>query len=92
MGLVTITFLTYANTLGHQYVLDDAILITDNSLTQKGVAGISEIFKHDTFYGFFKTDGKANLVSGGRYRPLSQVLFAIEHSAFGTKSFLGPFI
>ena len=87
--LIVTTFLAYTNTLGHQYVLDDAILITDNSLTQRGLSGILEIFKHDTFYGFFKTDDKANLVSGGRYRPLSQILFAIEYSAFGLNPFWG---
>ena len=89
LGLVAVTFLANANTLGHQYVLDDAILISENSITQRGISSILEIFKHDTFYGFFETDGKANLVSGGRYRPLSQVLFALEYSVFGLNPFWG---
>ena len=68
----------YANTWGHDFALDDAIVITDNSLVQRGAAGVADIFRHDTFYGFFNDDGKASLVAGGRYRPLTPALFALE--------------
>ena len=68
----------YANTWGHDFALDDAIVITDNSLVQRGAAGVADIFRHDTFYGFFNDDGKASLVAGGRYRPLTPALFAVE--------------
>ena len=70
--------LLYANTLGHDYALDDAIVITDNRLVQRGFGGIGELFAHDTFYGFFNDDSKASLVAGGRYRPLTPALFAVE--------------
>ena len=46
-------FLLYANTLGHQWAQDDTIVITDNMFTQKGIAGIPDIFNKDTFYGYF---------------------------------------
>lgn len=72
-------FLLYANTLTHGFVLDDAIVITDNMYTQEGVKGISGIFSKDTFFGFFKVEGKEALVTGGRYRPMTLVLFAIIH-------------
>jgi protein O-mannosyl-transferase len=79
-------FLLYANTLWHQFVMDDAIVITDNMFTQKGVAGIGGILSEDTFFGFFKERGKEALVSGGRYRPLTLVIFAmlwqVTHSPF----------
>lgn len=68
----------YANTLGHNFVLDDAIVITDNSIVQQGVSGWGELFSHDTFYGFFNDDSKASLVAGGRYRPLTLAMFAVE--------------
>ena len=76
-------FIIYSNTLSFDYALDDAIVITENEYTQKGIAGIGEIFANDTFRGFFKEEGKANLVTGGRYRPLTQAMFAIEKSIFG---------
>ncbi len=73
--------LLYANTLGYDHAVDDAIVITDNMHTQQGVAGIGGILGKDTFHGFFRDDKK--LVEGGRYRPLSLVLFAIEMELAG---------
>lgn len=77
-GLIfAFAFLLYANTLTHEFVLDDAIVITDNMYTQQGINGIGGILSKDTFFGFFKVEGKETLVSGGRYRPMTLVLFAI---------------
>ena len=87
--LCLLSILLFANTLGHDYTQDDAIVIYDNMFTQKGVAGIPDLFKYDTFYGFFKEEGKSNLVSGGRYRPLTLVTFAVEYQIFGSKPFVG---
>lgn len=75
--------LLYANTFGHKYTQDDAIVIYDNMYTTEGVAGIPGLLTKDTFHGFFKVDGKDKLVSGGRYRPLTPILFAIEYQLFG---------
>ncbi|NUO01990.1 MAG: tetratricopeptide repeat protein [Saprospiraceae bacterium] len=87
--LAAVSFLLYANTLGHDYTLDDAIVITDNMFTQKGISGIPGLFQYDTFYGFFKEEGKAALVAGGRYRPLTPAMFAVEVQLFGLKPFAG---
>lgn len=73
----------YLNTLAHDYALDDAIVITDNVIVQKGIAGWPELFTYDTFYGFFQDEGKAQLVAGGRYRPLTPAMFALEQQLFG---------
>jgi tetratricopeptide (TPR) repeat protein len=83
------SFALYANTLGHDYAIDDAIAITQNDFTKKGVSGIPDLFKYDTFRGFFKVEGKDKLVSGGRYRPLSLAMFAIEYEIFGQNPFGG---
>lgn len=85
--IFAISFLLYANTLGHQFALDDAIVITKNQYTQQGLAGIPKIFADDTFLGFFGE--KKNLVEGGRYRPFSVAMFALENQLFGTKKILG---
>ncbi len=85
-------FLLYANTLGHDYTQDDAIVIYDNMYTVKGLAGIPGLLSKDTFHGFFKEEGKAKLVSGGRYRPLTPVMFAIEYQLFGKNPFIGHLI
>ncbi len=85
-------FALYLNTFFHDYALDDAIVITENMFTQEGVSGIPGLAKYDTFYGFFKEEGKANLVAGGRYRPLTPILFAIEQTIFGGSPFMSHLI
>jgi len=82
-------FLLYANTLTHEYTQDDAIVIYDNMFTTEGFSGIPGILKYDTFYGFFKVEGKDKLVAGGRYRPLTLVMFAVEYALFGENPFIG---
>jgi len=91
-GIIALfSFALYANTLGHKYTQDDAIVIYDNMFTTEGFSGIPGILKYDTFYGFFKEEGKANLVSGGRYRPLTLVMFAIGYQFFGDMPLIGHF-
>lgn len=84
--------LVYLNTLTHQFTQDDAIVIYDNMYTTKGVSGLNGIFTKDTFFGFFKEEGKAKLVSGGRYRPLTPAMFAIEYQLVGKNPLLGHLI
>jgi tetratricopeptide (TPR) repeat protein len=83
--LFVLSVLIYANTFTHDYAQDDAIVITDNMFTQEGFSGIPGLFKYDTFYGFFKVEGKAKLVAGGRYRPLTPAMFAVEYGLFGDR-------
>lgn len=71
----------YANTYSHGYAFDDSIVITGNSFTKKGFAGIPDLMTRDFFEGLYG-DGGMDL-SGGRYRPLSLVTFAIEYELFG---------
>ncbi len=82
----------YLNTITHDFTQDDAIVIYDNMYTTKGLAGLKGLFTKDTFFGFFKEEGKAKLVSGGRYRPLTPAMFAIEYQLVGKKPWLGHLI
>jgi hypothetical protein len=84
--------LLYLNTLTHEFTQDDAIVIYDNMYTTKGISGIKGLFTKDTFFGFFKEEGKAKLVSGGRYRPLTPAMFALEYQIVGKNPFLGHLI
>lgn len=68
-------FLLYANTLNHGYVLDDDVVYLKNSLVQKGIAGIPDIFSHSFIYGFTGHNDQS-------YRPMVQVVYAIEKSLF----------
>lgn len=75
----------YANTLGHQWCLDDYSVIVDNWVTQKGVAGIPDHLTHDYRYGYWNSQGDL-------YRPLSLILFSIEWELFGNNPFPGHLI
>ena len=79
--LFGLAFLLYANTLGHQFAFDDAIVISENQFTQKGVNGIGDLMTRDFFEGIYGDGGME--LSGGRYRPLSMVSFALENQMFG---------
>lgn len=84
--------LVYLNTITHQFTQDDAIVIYDNMYTTKGISGLKGLFTKDTFFGFFKEEGKAKLVSGGRYRPLTPAMFAIEYQLVGKNPWLGHLV
>ncbi|HAP00290.1 MAG TPA: hypothetical protein DCQ93_00040 [Bacteroidetes bacterium] len=73
----------YSNTFTHEYVYDDIIVIQQNAVVQKGFAGIPDLLTKDSFYGY--NQGNSDL-TGGRYRPLSLITFAIEHELFGNNA------
>lgn len=81
IAIIVLVFIAYSNTLTLDYALDDRMIITENQFTKKGIAGIPEIMTNDAFTGFFGT--KKSLVAGGRYRPLTQIMFAFEYQFFG---------
>ena len=74
--LFALAVLLYANTIPNQWAVDDIPIVRDNTLVQRGAAGIPGIFAHDAFFGYYQTDLKA--LTGGRWRPLSPALFALE--------------
>src|SRR5690606_21088392 len=67
----------YYQSIHYGYVLDDLIVIEENTFTKKGVAGIKEILTTESMTGYFGE--QKNLVQGNRYRPLSLVTFAMEY-------------
>jgi len=73
----------YAPSLTYEFTQDDAIVIYENDFVKQGIDGLSEIFSTDSFTGFFSGEQKSDLVSGGRYRPLSIALFAALYELVG---------
>jgi len=72
------------NTFHHEYALDDEMVLNKNILVHKGFSGIPEILSEDAYRSYFTYMGADQLnLSGGRYRPLSIVSFAIEQQLFG---------
>ena len=86
--IVFIGFVFYFNSLSNGYVLDDEIIIFKNDYVLEGFHGIAKILSTDAYDSFYKQMGATQQLSGGRYRPLSIVSFAIEQHFFGDNSFL----
>lgn len=74
--LFLFAFFLYANTISHEFTLDDDLIISKNQLTQQGFQGIPELFVTAYRFGFSGSNH-------GLYRPLSPVTFAIEYQLFG---------
>jgi tetratricopeptide (TPR) repeat protein len=70
------SFLIYINTIGNGYALDDDVWIQKNLVTQKGIAGIHDIFTKPSLSGF-------NNLKDEQYRPMPLLSFAIEKTLFG---------
>jgi tetratricopeptide (TPR) repeat protein len=88
--LVLLALLLYANTLFNGYALDDDVVIVRNTHVQKGLAGIFDLLNKDSFHGYLGKD--TDFLPGGRYRPLSLVMFAIEVELFGKTPFIGHLV
>jgi len=73
----------YCNTFEHEYALDDTIVIVKNEYVHEGFKGIDDIMTKDAFDSYYRQFNSSNQLSGGRYRPLSIVTFAIEQQFFG---------
>jgi protein O-mannosyl-transferase len=69
--LFLLAFFLYANTLGHDYALDDYSVIPESPQTKAGFKGIPAILKS----GYRTNNITADV---DLYRPLSKVMFAIE--------------
>lgn len=76
--LIVIGFLFYYNSFTNEYALDDGIVIEQNQYVKMGYKGIDSIMTKDAYDSFYKQMGAQQQLSGGRYRPLSIVTFAIE--------------
>src|SRR5690348_7563981 len=81
--LMVVGFLFYANSIPNQFALDDGIVIIKNDYVQDGFKGIGKILSTDAYDSYYKHMHASQMLAGGRYRPLSIVVFAIEHQFFG---------
>src|SRR5262245_18156818 len=79
---MALAFVLYGNTVGHRYALDDTVVLTRNAYVKAGLAGLPDIFTHDALAGT-EILSHTGLTEGGRYRPLSMAMFAVEYQLFG---------
>lgn len=75
--ILLVSAVLYSPILKNDFAVDDFPAIVDNSLVQKGVSGIPEIFSQSYYYGY---DERAQ---ANEYRPVASSFYAIEKSLFG---------
>ncbi|MBK7964998.1 MAG: tetratricopeptide repeat protein [Bacteroidetes bacterium] len=80
-----LAFLLYANTLGHEYTVDDTTVIKNNKFTVQGFAGLDEIFTSSYRAGYWDR-------TEGLYRPISVAMFALEWAIAPEQPWLGHFM
>lgn len=91
--LCAIGFLFYANSIFNKYALDDDLTCLSNAYVQMGFAGIPKILTNDSYASYYINQGgdPTQQLSGGRFRPLSEIVFAIEQQLFGNSEML-PYV
>ena len=78
--ILALVFAFYGNTMLNHYALDDTMVLTQNEFVKRGVGYIPKILKYDTFTGRY---GEIAInLPGGRYRPLSVIMLAVEYELF----------
>lgn len=81
-----LAFVFYFNSFFNEFAHDDGIVIVKNEYVQEGFAGIPKILTRDAYDSYYRQLNTSNQLSGGRYRPLSIITFAIEQQFLGTIS------
>ena len=84
IALSVVCFLLYADTLPNGYVMDDVIVLKENTIVKKGLAAIPELFRTPHMHGYL-------IIPNDMYRPLSMVMFAVEYQFFGANPMVGHF-
>lgn len=88
--LIVVGLVFYANSFQNEYALDDGIVIEKNDYVQQGFRGIPKIMSTDAYESYYRQMNAKQQLSGGRYRPLSIVTFAIEQQLLGSKERTKP--
>jgi tetratricopeptide (TPR) repeat protein len=84
IALCVVCFALYFNTLWNGYILDDIMVLKDNTMVTQGTKAIPELLSTPHMRGYL-------IIPNDLYRPLSLVMFAIEYQFFGLNPMVGHF-
>lgn len=88
--LFLVPFILFIQTSRFDYALDDSLYISQNDFTKEGFSGIYDHLTNEALTGFYGE--QKNLLTGGRYRPLALVTYAIEHQVLGLNPGFSHFV
>ena len=80
LGLIS--FVLYANTLLNGYVMDDVMVLRDNTMVTQGMKAIPELLTTPHMRGYL-------VIPNDLYRPLSLVMLSVEYQFFGPNGLAG---
>lgn len=78
--IVVFTFILYAQTIKFDFTLDDETFYVQNSLVQGGIKNAANIFTNPSI------GEQSQYTSNQPYRPLTILVFAIEHTLFNNNT------
>ena len=78
--IASFSFLLYSQTIKFDFTLDDETVYVQNTLVQDGLKNIDKIFTSPSI------GEQSQLTSNKPYRPLTILVFAIEHSLFNNNT------
>lgn len=82
--LFFVGLLFYGNTFPATWAYDDSLVILSNDHVLEGFGGIPAILTVDAFESYTRSQNETtNQLTGGRYRPLSIITFAVEQQLLG---------
>jgi protein O-mannosyl-transferase len=84
LALGLLSFIIYFNTLWNGYVLDDVMVLKENTMVMQGTKAIGELLSTPHMRGYL-------IIPNDMWRPLSLVMFAIEYQFFGPNPMVGHF-
>ncbi|MEZ4721909.1 MAG: tetratricopeptide repeat protein [Flavobacteriales bacterium] len=77
---VILAFVLFGNTLRHDFVLDDGLVIVNNNIIKHGYTGVFEAFQHSHTFG-------ATGIEDSGYRPIPIAIFSILWALTGGTPF-----
>lgn len=74
--------LLYIQTISFDFTLDDKLYVSHNTFVKQGWQGLEKVWTKDLLEGY-ELGSNANLLSGGRYRPLALSIHIVEEELYG---------
>jgi len=87
-ALFVFAFILYGNTLKNGYSLDDLYVTYNNPVVNKGIKAIPQIISSR----YINLNAEAGGMMNFGYRPLTKIMFAVEHQLFGESPAMSHFI
>jgi len=80
--LMLCAFVVYANSIPNKWAVDDAVVVHENRFVKRGIKGLDSLFTQEMLVA--TTDVQQQAIAGGRWRPLTPMLFALGAEIFAS--------